>query len=91
MEKVITAIGNIGEVMITVKDTSIQSILTNKFDLAMKLSITTAKRINTLVAWSLVNVPVEPGPGWYQLGQIGPVKRNPSHLNFSHSEAEEWV
>ena len=40
LAKVITAIGNIGEVMITVKDTSIQSILTIKFDLAMKLSIT---------------------------------------------------
>ena len=90
LDKVITAISNIGEVLITVKDSiDIQSILTSKFDLAIKLAITTAKRINALVAWSLVNVPMDPGPGWYQLGQLGPVKRNPFHHYFSQQEAEE--
>ena len=92
LDKVITAISNIGEVLISVKDSiDIQSILASKFDLAMKLAIATAKRINALVAWSLLDVPMDPGPGCYQLGQLGlgPTKRNHFHLYFSEQEAKE--
>ena len=49
LAKVIIAIDNIGEVMVTVKEDSIESIFVNKFALAMKLAITAARRINALV------------------------------------------
>ena len=52
----------------------------------MKLAIITARTKNALIRWSVVEVPGDPGPTWYQLGQI---KRNPFHLYFSQQEAQE--
>ena len=91
LEKTINSIISIGELLLTLKDNSgIQSVLTEKFDHARKLAIITARSINSLIEWSMVEIPGyhidNPGPSWYQLGGS---KRNPFHLYFSQEEAQE--
>ena len=101
LEKTINSIISIGELLLTLKDISgIQSVLTEKYDHARKLAIMTARAINSLIEWSIVEIPgitcnpsvgipgstCNPGPSWYQLGES---KRNPFHLYFSQEEAQE--
>ena len=99
LEKTINSIISIGELLLTLKDISgMQSVLTEKFDNTRKLAIITARSINSLIEWSIVEIPGftckeipgyqidNPGPSWYQLGGS---KRNPFHLYFSQEEAQE--
>ena len=100
LEKTINSIITIGELLLTPSpgsNSGIQSVLTEKFDHARKLAIITARSINSLIEWSIVEIPgwysleivghsEDTGPSWYQLGGS---KRNPFHLYFSQEEAQE--
>ena len=57
LEKTINSIISIGELLRTLKDNSgIQSVLTEKFVHARKLAIITARSINSLIEWSIVEI-----------------------------------
>ena len=69
LEKTINSIISIGELLLTLKDNSgIQSVLTEKFDHARKLAIITARSINSLMKWNIVEILV--GMTWKSLVTI---------------------
>merc|ERR1712215_466994 len=66
----------------------IKDSLLDRLRLAINLAKKTGQKINSLVQWTILDVPPRVGITWYKLGAE---PRIPFHLHFGTDEAEELM